>query len=158
MFSQHDISYMQQAISQAKTAAKNNEVPVGAVLVHDNQVIGEGWNKPICTHDPTAHAEIIALRDGAFKLKNYRAVHSTLYVTLEPCIMCVGAIVHARVQRVVFGAADPKAGAVMSAFQLGDTQKLNHRVEYVGGLLADECGELLRQFFRERRVDERIHK
>jgi tRNA(adenine34) deaminase len=151
MFTQDDITYMQHAIQQAELAAKNNEVPVGAILVHDNQIIGEGWNHPIGTHDPTAHAEIIALRAGASTLKNYRLLNTTLYVTLEPCIMCVGAIVHARVQRVIYGAPDPKTGAVASMFQLGDTNKFNHRVEYVGGLLAEECGELLRKFFRERR-------
>lgn len=158
MFDQRDISYMQLAILQAKAAAKNNEVPVGAVLVHENQVIGCGWNRPICTHDPSAHAEIIALREGAVKLQNYRLVHSTLYVTLEPCIMCVGAIVHARVQRVVYGAHDLKAGAVSSLFQLGDTRQLNHRFDYAGGLLAEECGDLLRQFFREKRENERSEK
>jgi len=151
MFTQDDMTYMQQAIRQAKIAAQNNEVPVGAVLVHGMQIIGEGWNRPICTHDPTAHAEIIALRAGAEQLKNYRLIHSTLYVTLEPCVMCIGAIVHARVQRVIYGAPDPKTGAVVSMFQLGNTHQFNHQVEYAGGLLAEECGELLRNFFRQRR-------
>ncbi len=151
MFTQADIIYMQRAIQQAEFAAKNNEVPVGAVLVHANQVIGEGSNRPIGTHDPTAHAEIIALRAGANQLQNYRLINSTLYVTLEPCIMCIGAIVHARVQRVIYGAPDPKTGAVLSVFQLGNTAQLNHRVEYLGGLLVEECGELLRKFFRDRR-------
>lgn len=158
MFKPQDVAYMQLAILQAKEAAKNNEVPVGAILVHDNQVVGEGYNRPICKKDPTAHAEIIALRDGALKLKNYRLVNSTLYVTLEPCIMCVGAIVHARVQRVVYGAHDPKAGAINSQFQLGNTHQLNHRFEYEGGLLAEECGDLLRQFFRKKREYERNPK
>jgi len=146
-----DIHYMRQAIQLAETAAKNQEVPVGAVLVFDNQVIGEGWNQPIHAHDPCAHAEIIALRRGAEKIKNYRLVNSTLYVTLEPCVMCVGAIVHARVRRVVYGAPDPKTGAVTSVFALGLTNQFNHHVEYAGGLLAEECGELLRKFFRDRR-------
>jgi tRNA(adenine34) deaminase len=151
VFSQDDKNYMQHAIQLAEHAAKNAEVPVGAVLVHENQVIGEGSNCPIGMEDPTAHAEIIALRAGAITLKNYRLINSTLYVTLEPCVMCVGAIIHARVRRVIYGASDPKTGAVTSLFQLGSTDKLNHRVEYVGGLLAEECGELLRKFFRERR-------
>ncbi len=142
---------MQRALQLAELAAKNAEVPVGAVLVHENQVIGEGSNCPIGTEDPTAHAEIIALRAGAATLKNYRLINSTLYVTLEPCVMCVGAIIHARVARVIYGASDPKTGAVNSLFQLGATEKFNHRVDYRGGLLAEECGELLRKFFRERR-------
>lgn len=149
--SDQDLIYMQHAIRLAETAAANQEVPVGAVLVLDNQIIGEGWNHPIHAHDPSAHAEIIALRRGADKIKNYRIVQSTLYVTLEPCIMCVGAIVHARVSRVVYGAADLRTGAVKSVFQLGDSNQFNHRVEYASGLLAEACGDLLRKFFRERR-------
>lgn len=148
MFDSQDVIYMQRAIQLAKTAAENQEVPVGAVLVLDNQIIGEGWNQPIKSHDPCAHAEIIALRSAAKTIKNYRIIHSTLYVTLEPCMMCVGAIVHARVQRVVFGASDEKKGAVKSVMDLSG---FNHRVEYESGLLADECGELLKQFFRARR-------
>lgn len=151
MFDSNDIRYMQHAIQLAKMAAAHQEVPVGAVLVLNNEIIGEGFNRPIATHDPSAHAEIVALRDGASKIKNYRTVDSTLYVTLEPCAMCVGAIVHARVHRVVYGASDLKTGAVESVFQLGDTQLFNHRVEYRSNLLADECGELLKQFFRARR-------
>ena len=151
MFSEIDLHWMQRAYALANEAAKMQEVPVGAVLVLEGAVIGEGSNRPITTSDPTAHAEIIALRQGALHLKNYRLVDTTLYVTLEPCIMCVGAIVHARVKRVVFGAADPKAGAVMSAFQLGAEEQLNHRVIYEGGLLANECGKLLSDFFKDRR-------
>ncbi len=151
MFNEQDHVWMQHAIHLAETAAKNNEVPVGAVLVHDNKVIGEGWNRPIQTCDPSAHAEIIALRHGAHTLKNYRLINSTLYVTLEPCIMCVGAIVHSRVKRVVFGTYDQKSGAVESVFQIGATDKLNHRVSYSGGLLADHCGSLLSHFFQKRR-------
>lgn len=146
-----DEKYMQRAIQLAEMAANQQEVPVGAVLVLDNQVIGEGWNHPIQAHDPCAHAEIIALRRGAEAIKNYRIPNSTLYVTLEPCVMCVGAIVHARVQCVVYGAFDPKTGAVKSVFNLGEVNSFNHRVEYVGGLLAEECGDLLKRFFRERR-------
>lgn len=151
MFTPEDEHYMQRAIELARIAAKNQEVPVGALLVLDHKVIGEGFNHPIQAHDPSAHAEIIALRQGAIQLQNYRIIHSTLYVTLEPCLMCVGAIVHARVRRVVYGASDPKTGAVNSVFKLGETQSLNHQVEYLGGLFAEECGEILRRFFRERR-------
>ncbi len=151
MFSERDIFWMQQAIKLAEHAAQQQEVPVGAVLVCEDKMIGEGFNRPIKNCDPTAHAEIIALRQGAENLNNYRLINSTLYVTLEPCIMCVGAITHARVKRVVYGAADPRAGAVKSVFQIGETNKLNHRVEYAGGLLAEECGEILRLFFQARR-------
>lgn len=154
MFSERDVFWMEHAIHLAENAAKNNEVPVGAVLVLDDQVIGEGSNRPIADCDPSAHAEIIALRAGADHLKNYRLNNSTLYVTLEPCVMCVGAIVQARVKQVIFGAYDPKAGAVESVFQIGTTDKLNHRPEYRGGILADRCGALLSEFFRARRVKE----
>lgn len=150
-FTEKDIYWMQQAIQLAETAAKQGEVPVGAILVLDDKVIGEGHNKPITNVDPSAHAEMLALRAGAAHVKNYRLLNSTLYVTLEPCIMCIGAIVHARIKRVVFGAFDPKAGAVQSAFQIGSTDKLNHKVEYHGGLLAEKCGALLSDFFRARR-------
>jgi len=146
-----DLIWMQYAIQLAETAARHNEVPVGAVLIQDEQIIGEGWNRPISLHDPSAHAEIIALRDAATKIKNYRLVNSTLYVTLEPCIMCVGALVHARVQRVVFGAPDPKTGAVQSVFQFGETQKLNHQIQYTGGVMTEQCGALLKIFFKSRR-------
>jgi len=142
-----DQMFMQQALQLAQTAAKNNEVPVGAVLVLENKMIGQGWNQPIHSCDPTAHAEIIALRQAAKHLNNYRLIDTTLYVTLEPCIMCIGAIVHARVKRVVYAAADPKVGAVQSAL----TQPFNHQVEYVSGVLAEPCSELLRQFFKARR-------
>ncbi len=151
MFTLDDEKFMRHAISLAERAYELQEVPVGAVLVCDQQIIGEGYNRPISTFDPTGHAEMLALREGALQNKNYRLVNSTLYVTLEPCVMCVGAIIHARVQRVVYGAADFKTGAVASVFQLGDAQPFNHRVQYQGGLFSDECGELLRKFFRERR-------
>src|SRR5580692_706357 len=130
MFSENDLSWMHHALALAKDAANRQEVPVGAVLVLDETMIGEGSNRPIGECDPTAHAEIVALRQGAQSLKNYRLVNSTLYITLEPCLMCVGAIVHARVKRVVFGATDPKTGAVNSVFQLGESDRFNHRVEY----------------------------
>ncbi len=150
-FSADDVKWMQHALQLAKVAQQQQEVPVGAVLVSGNEFIAEGWNCPIGTLDATAHAEIMALREGAKKIKNYRLVNTTLYVTLEPCLMCVGALVHARVSRVVFGAFEPKTGAVDSAFQLRDALQLNHRIEYQGGLLAGECSEMLKNFFRERR-------
>lgn len=146
-----DQFFMQQAIELAKTAEKNQEVPVGAVLVLDNKIIAAGWNRPITACDPSAHAEIIALREGAKHLGNYRLIDTTLYVTLEPCAMCVGALVHARVKRVVFGAFDPKAGAVQSALPLGSASHFNHKIEYQGGVLADTCGQLLSEFFKARR-------
>jgi tRNA(adenine34) deaminase len=144
--------WMRHAFSLAQTAAKNNEVPVGAVLVLDGAIIGEGWNCPISACDPTAHAEIIALREGALALQNYRLLDTTLYVTLEPCAMCVGAIVHARVKRVIFGAFDPKAGAVSSALPLAQSAVFNHQVTYKGGIMANECGALLSKFFQTRRI------
>lgn len=131
----------------ALRAAREDEVPVGAVVVKDGQAIGEGWNRPIGAHDPTAHAEIQALRAAAQVLGNYRLPDTTLYVTLEPCAMCAGAIIHARVRRVVFGAFDPKGGAAGSVFEILGTDKLNHRVEVQGGVLAQECGDMLREFF-----------
>ncbi len=146
-----DIFYMQRAIQLADYAASHQEVPVGAVLVLNDQIISEGYNQPIQSHDPTAHAEIIALRRGGEKIKNYRLLNTTLYVTLEPCLMCIGAIVHARVNRVVYGASDPKTGAVKSVFSLGESNAFNHRVDYEGEILSTECGALLKQFFRERR-------
>ncbi|MGE0373399.1 MAG: tRNA adenosine(34) deaminase TadA [Gammaproteobacteria bacterium] len=142
---------MQHALALARRAAEAGEVPVGAVLVQDGAIIGEGWNHPISGQDPTAHAEIGALRAGAAALGNYRLVDTTLYVTLEPCIMCAGAIVHARVGRLVFGAADPKTGAAGSVFDVFASGKVNHLVRVEGGVLAGECGRLLTEFFRQRR-------
>jgi tRNA(adenine34) deaminase len=151
VFTERDQFWMQAAISLAENAAAEGEVPVGAVLVLDDRLIGEGSNRPIRHSDPTAHAEIVALRSGATALQNYRLVNSTLYVTLEPCVMCIGAIVHARVKRLVYGAFDSKGGAVQSAFQLADSPQLNHRVECLSGLLAEKCCSLLSDFFRARR-------
>ncbi len=145
-----DINHMEQALALAQYAEEQGEVPVGAILVLDDEIIGKGWNQPISSNDPTAHAEIIALREGATKLKNYRLVNTTLYVTLEPCTMCIGAMIHARIKRLVFGAHDPKTGAVTSVFNLLDT-KLNHQINYQSGILAEESSELLRRFFRHRR-------
>lgn len=151
MFSSRDEYWMQQAIHLAETAAAAEEVPVGAILVLEDNEIGRGFNQPICHHDPTAHAEIVALRAGAQALKNYRLVNTTLYVTLEPCMMCIGALVHARIKRLVFGAFDPRAGAVTSAFQIIESDKFNHRIQWQGGLLAEKCGNLLSEFFRAKR-------
>jgi tRNA(adenine34) deaminase len=127
------------------------EVPVGAVLVLGGRVVAEGWNRPIATHDPTAHAEIIALRAAGPVLENYRLIDTTLYVTLEPCVMCMGAISHARVRRIVYGATDPKRGAAGSILQLTDAEFLNHRIEVTGGVLGDDCADQLRSFFKARR-------
>lgn len=151
MFTEQDQYYMQQAHELAKQAALAGEVPVGAVIVSGNQVIGGGANQPITAHDPSAHAEIIALRAAADRIKNYRLVGTTMYVTLEPCLMCAGAIVHARIGRLVYGAADPRTGAVLSQIRALEQSFLNHRVAYQGGLMQDECGLLLKEFFKERR-------
>jgi tRNA(adenine34) deaminase len=148
---ERDEFWMRQALNLALKARDREEVPVGAVLVIDDQIAGEGYNCPISHSDPTAHAEMIALRTAAKNKNNYRLINSTLYVTLEPCVMCIGAIVHARVQRLVFGAFDPKAGAVQSVFQIMEANKLNHRVACEGGLLAAECGQVLSEFFRVQR-------
>jgi tRNA(adenine34) deaminase len=142
---------MRRALALAHRAFEVGEVPVGAVLVLSNQVIGEGWNCPIATHDPTAHAEIIALRAAALRQQNYRLGKTTLYVTLEPCAMCIGAALSARVARVVFGAWDPKAGACGSVFDLCRERRLTHRVDVFGGVCAEDCSALLRRFFEARR-------
>ena len=146
-----DIALMRHALSLADKAYHAGEVPVGAVLVLDNEIIAEGWNCPISSHDPTAHAEIVALREGGQRLSNYRLIETTLYVTLEPCVMCMGAIQHARVKRVVYGATDPKRGAAGSALQLADASFLNHRIEITGGVLEETCSTQLRSFFIARR-------
>lgn len=146
-----DTRFMERALELARRAEAEGEVPVGAVLVREDEVLGEGWNHPIAAHDPTAHAEIVALRAAAARLNNYRLPNTTLYVTLEPCAMCAGAIVQARVARVVYGAADPQAGAAGSVCNLLQSQTLNHRAVVEGGVLADICGEQLRAFFRARR-------
>lgn len=144
---------MQRALELARQAEAAGEVPVGAVLVRDGRIIGEGWNQPIGRHDPSAHAEIMALRAAGAHEQNYRLPDTTLYVTLEPCPMCAGAIVHARVARVVFAARDPRSGAAGSVFDLlPSDQRFNHRTSCEGGLLAEQAGQLLRDFFRARRV------
>lgn len=148
---QQDHFWMEQAIILAQQAAATGEVPVGALLVRDNTCIGAGHNRVIGLCDPTAHAEVLALREAARRVDNYRLVDSTLYVTLEPCPMCAGAMVHARIKRLVFGASDPRAGACGSIYNLVQSDYLNHRVEITAGVLDETCGELLRKFFRERR-------
>lgn len=148
---QADIDYMQQAIALAQQAAEQGEVPVGAIIVKDGAIIGKGSNTPINTHDPTAHAEIIAMRDAAQRIGNYRLVDCTLYVTLEPCAMCTGAMQHARIARVVYGASDAKTGACGSVVDLMAEAKLNHHAVVEGGVLAEECGSLLSTFFKVRR-------
>jgi tRNA(adenine34) deaminase len=152
MFTDRDHFWMQRALQLAEKAGSEQEVPVGAILVLNDEVIGEGYNCPIQHHDPSAHAEIMALRRGAEQIKNYRLVDTTLYVTLEPCLMCAGAIVHARVGRLVFGAHDRKAGAIESHEKALDYPFLNHRVAYAGGLLAEQCGGLLSSFFQGKRA------
>lgn len=142
---------MREALALAEQGAALGEVPVGAVLVQDGQIVGRGFNCPISRHDPSAHAEMVAIRDAARAVANYRLPGSTLYVTLEPCSMCAGLIVHARIQRVVYGATEPKAGVVVSRGQFFAQEFLNHRVLVEGGVLAQECGEVLREFFRLRR-------
>jgi tRNA(adenine34) deaminase len=141
---------MRRALAQAKKAAERGEVPVGAVVVKDGAIVGRGWNRPILKKDPTAHAEVVALRAAARRLGNYRLTGCDLYVTLEPCPMCLGAIVYARVERIIFGASDPKSGAAGSVMQF-PFQKLNSRPDIVAGVLADDCARLLRSFFGSRR-------
>lgn len=146
-----DARFMQRALTLARQAQEAGEVPVGAVLVQAGRIIAEGGNQPIGRHDPTAHAEIQVLRAAGLSQRNYRLPGSCLYVTLEPCLMCAGAMVHARIERLVFGAPDPRAGAAGSVFQVLHDPHLNHRVEIQGGILAQDCSDLLRAFFRARR-------
>jgi len=146
-----DAAYMRRALELARHAEEAGEVPVGALVVLNDEIIGEGWNQPIVSHDPTAHAEIVALRAAAARVRNYRLSDAVLYVTLEPCAMCAGAMVHARMARVVYGAVDPKSGAAGSVFNLLESSTLNHRAQVIRGVLAEECGEMLRKFFAARR-------
>jgi tRNA(adenine34) deaminase len=146
-----DHQFMQQAIEQARLAALEGEVPVGAVLVRDGKVISKAFNRPITHHDPSAHAEMLALRSAAKAEENYRLPGSTLYVTLEPCTMCAGAMLHARVDRVVYGAPDPKTGAAGSVLDVFSSKQINHQTTVEGGVMGEECGQLLRSFFKERR-------
>lgn len=146
-----DINWMRHALELAAQGEACDEVPVGCVIVRDEQIIGEGWNRPISSNDPTAHAEVVALRDAAEHIGNYRLTGATLYVTLEPCLMCAGAMLHARIGRLVFGASDPKRGAVNSTMHAFETQGLNHQVEVCGGVLEADCADRLQAFFRARR-------
>ena len=145
--------FMAVALRLAAVARERGEVPVGAVVVLDGVVIGEGFNQPIGTHDPTAHAEIVALRDAAARLGNYRLTGASLYVTIEPCQMCVGAMVHARIARLVYGTREPRAGAIESAMKAHEHPSLNHRMEAVGGVREEECREVIQAFFKARRMD-----
>lgn len=146
-----DNRMMSHALELAGQAEQEGEVPVGAVIVLDNKIVAEGWNRPIASHDPTAHAEINALRMAAARLGNYRLPGTKLYVTLEPCVMCAGAIIHARLARVVYGAPDTRAGAAGSVFDVFGMQQLNHRVEVEGGVLEQQCAAILQEFFRRKR-------
>jgi tRNA(adenine34) deaminase len=146
-----DVEFMRRALHLAVRAGENQEVPVGAIVVQNGAVIGEGWNRPISDTDPTAHAEIVAMRAAAGHLQNYRLERAVLYVTLEPCAMCIGAAINARIARVVFGAWDPKAGACGSVFDLPREPRVTHRLDVFGGVCSEECGALLRRFFETRR-------
>lgn len=147
-----DKEWMQCAFKLAQKAKEHDEVPVGAVIVHEDKIIGEGWNQPISSNDPTAHAEIIALRDAGNNVGNYRLPDATMYVTLEPCAMCAGAIVHARLSKIIFAVADPKTGACGSIFNLLQAEELNHKVEIGKGIMEDECRLLIQTFFKEKRI------
>jgi tRNA(adenine34) deaminase len=146
-----DRQFMEQALEQAKLAAIAGEVPVGAVIVRNGVVLSKAFNKPITNHDPSAHAEMLALRQAALSEENYRLPGTTLYVTLEPCTMCSGAMLHARVDRIVYGAADPKTGAAGSVLDVFSSKQINHQTVIEGGMMGEECGQLLRDFFKERR-------
>lgn len=153
--SEQDEYWMQRAIELASQAEALGEVPVGAVIVANDEIIGEGFNQPITANDPTAHAEIVALRDAAKKINNYRLVGASLYVTLEPCTMCVGALIHARIQRLIFATTEPKSGAVVSRSQLLSADYFNHSIDVTGGVLAQECQHQLSGFFQKRREEKK---
>lgn len=146
-----DVRWMRHAIGLATTAAEAGEVPVGAVVVAGGEILGEGANRPIAAHDPTAHAEVVALRAACAAAANYRLPGATLYVTLEPCAMCSGAMLHARISRLVYGTADPNTGAAGSVIDVLDVPRFNHRIDVTGGILAEDCAQLLHTFFRQRR-------
>ncbi|MGY5450110.1 tRNA adenosine(34) deaminase TadA [Agarivorans sp. MS3-6] len=153
-----DIDWMNHALKLAAYAEAQGEVPVGAVVVFQNEIVGEGWNQTISLHDATAHAEVLALREAGANIGNYRLLDTTLYVTLEPCTMCAGAMVHARVKRLVYGASDLKTGAAGSVFNIVSSECLNHRVEVEAGVLAETCGETISRFFRKRREQHKLRK
>lgn len=155
--SEKDFLFMGKAIAEARKAQKRGEVPVGAIIVDGDKIIARGHNRPVAAHDPTAHAEIVALRRAARKLRNYRLNGLTLYVTIEPCPMCLGAIIQARIKRLVYGAADPKAGAVVSKLKF-NLHQANHRPEIVSGIRSDECLKLLKNFFKEKRARSKKEK
>jgi tRNA(adenine34) deaminase len=150
-----DQRWMRRALELAETAASLGEVPVGAVVVRNEEVIGEGWNQPISSNDPCAHAEVIALRDAASRIENYRLVDSTLYVTIEPCTMCAGALIHARIARLVYGATEPKSGVVHSNDCLLEKDYLNHKIDVSAGLMAEQSSQLISAFFRRRRAEKK---
>ena len=150
-----DKHWMQRAIELAKKAEARDEVPVGAIVVYEDKIIGEGWNQPITSDDPTAHAEIMAIRAASTYLNNYRLPNTTLYVTLEPCAMCAGAIIHARIARLVYAVDDPKTGACGSVFNLLQTEELNHTVEIEKGVMEEECRSLIQSFFKEKRAKQK---
>ena len=147
-----DVEFMRRAIALAEQAAAVGEVPVGAVVVKDGEIIAEGYNQPITSCDPTGHAEIIALRNASTALQNYRLSGCDLYVTIEPCTMCGGAMIHARIGKIIFGAPEPRAGALQSQLRLMDENHYNHSIEWQGGVLAEECGEIISSFFRRKRA------
>lgn len=146
-----DAKFMAHALELAQKAEHHGEVPIGAVITLDDKIIAEGWNSPIGSSDPTAHAEIVAIRKAAQHLNNYRIIDTTLYVTLEPCPMCVGAMIQARISRLVFGAADPRAGCAGSVVNLLEESSFNHKISYTGGVLAEQTGQLLKDFFQKKR-------
>lgn len=158
MTDNNDEFWMRHALKLAQRAWDEGEVPVGAVLVHEGRVIGEGWNRPIGHHDPTAHAEMMAIRQGGKVIENYRLLETTLYVTLEPCVMCAGAMVHGRVGRLVFGAHDAKTGAAGSLLDVLRHPGMNHQVQIEQGILAEECAALLSNFFRQRRAEKKAQR
>lgn len=149
--SDQDLRWMNQALALARQAESCGEVPVGAIVVHQNEMIGRGYNQVISTHDASAHAEIVALRDAGRQIGNYRLLEASLYVTLEPCAMCAAALMHARLKHVIFGALDPKAGAITSRDQLLSRDYFNHRVKWRGGVMSESCGGVLSEFFKKRR-------
>lgn len=159
-FIERDEQWMQYALNLAQKAEAQGEIPVGAVLVdqHTHQILGEGWNQSIQTHDPSAHAEMLAIRQAGAKIQNYRLLNTTLYVTLEPCPMCAGLIVHSRIGRLVFGASDAKTGAAGSVFNLVNNDRLNHQVEIEAGVLAGQCSDMLSAFFKRRRLEKKQAK
>ena len=153
-----DQHWMACAMELAAKGAEAGEVPVGAVIVHEDKIIGQGWNAPITNNDPTAHAEITALREAATTLGNYRLSECTLYVTLEPCTMCAGSLIHSRIDRLVYGTTEPKAGAIVSMSQVLQQPQMNHQIEVTGGILAEECSQQLSAFFRQRRAAKKALK